>query len=60
MAFILSGFEHCVADFPYFVVCSGGISLYLKFLCIIAGNSLGSILARILILRKEKETKIEE
>ncbi len=42
MTFILSGFEHCIADFPYLLLCFSPINL-LKFLCIILGNSVGSI-----------------
>jgi formate/nitrite transporter FocA (FNT family) len=43
MTFILSGFEHCIADFPFY--CIGGITLEktVKFALIICGNSLGSI-----------------
>ena len=42
MIFILSGYEHCVADFPYLIV-NGSIENVLKFICIILGNSIGSI-----------------
>lgn len=42
MVFILSGFEHCIADFPFFVMNFSGENL-LKFLCIVLGNSIGSI-----------------
>lgn len=42
MTFILSGYEHCIADFPYLVL-NFNISYLLKFLCIIVGNSIGSI-----------------
>jgi formate/nitrite transporter FocA (FNT family) len=52
MTFILSGYEHCIADFPFFVI--GGITLekIVKFLLIICGNSIGSILTNIL-MKKE-------
>ena len=42
MTFILSGYEHCIADFPYLLV-NFNIDHLLKFLCIILGNSLGAI-----------------
>lgn len=42
MTFILSGYEHCIADFPYLLL-NFNINHLLKFLCIILGNSLGSI-----------------
>lgn len=53
MIFILSGFEHCIADFPYFI---GSLSfdfradmiLIAKYVAIIAGNSLGAILTHYL------------
>ncbi len=42
MTFILSGFEHCIADFPYLLLCFSPVNL-VKFLCVVLGNSLGSI-----------------
>lgn len=42
MTFILSGYEHCIADFPYLVF-NFNIENLLKFLCIVLGNSIGSI-----------------
>ena len=48
MTFILSGYEHCIADFPYLFF-NFNIDYLLKFLCIILGNSLGSIGAHQLI-----------
>ena len=48
MIFILSGFEHCIAAFPYFMLNFSAINC-LKFLCIVAGNSVGSILTYELI-----------
>ncbi len=53
MIFILSGFEHCIADFPYLVVNFGGINA-VKFLCIVIGNSAGSILTYALMGRSLK------
>lgn len=42
MIFILSGYEHCIADFPYLVLNLSGVHIA-KFLCIVVGNSIGSI-----------------
>ncbi len=42
MIFILSGFEHCIADFPFLVINFNAMNL-VKFLCIVLGNSIGSI-----------------
>lgn len=42
MTFILSGYEHCIADFPYLVI-NFNIENLLKFMCIVLGNSVGSI-----------------
>ena len=44
MVFILSGYEHCIADFPFFVLCPDTVRLA-KFLCIVLGNSVGAIAA---------------
>lgn len=44
MIFILSGYEHCVADFPIFVF-NISAETTIKFICIILGNSVGSIAA---------------
>ncbi len=44
MVFILSGYEHCIADFPFFVLCPDTVRL-VKFLCIVLGNSVGAIAA---------------
>ena len=43
MIFILIGAEHCIADFPYLLFNFSFMNL-LKFISIIIGNSLGSIL----------------
>lgn len=46
MTFILSGYEHCIASFPYLVLATSfSLTNILKFLCIVAGNSLGAICA---------------
>lgn len=42
MTFILSGYEHCIADFPYLFF-NFNIENLLKFSCIVLGNSLGAI-----------------
>lgn len=51
MVFILSGYEHCIADFPYLIVNLSMINIG-KFLCVVAGNSVGSILTHYLIREK--------
>ena len=43
MIFILIGAEHCIADFPYLLFNLSFINI-LKFICIILGNSIGSII----------------
>ena len=40
--FILIGAEHCVADFPYFMVNVSKVNL-LKLFTVVAGNSIGAI-----------------
>lgn len=42
MTFILSGYEHCIADYPYLVVNFSLENLY-KFLLVVFGNTIGSI-----------------
>lgn len=42
MTFILSGYEHCIADFPYMCMVFSPVNLS-KFICIVVGNTLGSI-----------------
>jgi len=48
MAFVLSGFEHCVADIPYLVfnIISNKFDIFiiLKYIMIILGNSIGAII----------------
>ena len=48
MIFILSGYEHCIADFPYLALNFSFIN-FCKFIVIIFGNSIGSIMTNILI-----------
>ena len=48
MVFILSGYEHCVADFS-FVLINLSLSNLIKFLLIVLGNSVGSIITYSLI-----------
>lgn len=52
MIFILSGFEHCIADFIYLVLNFSPENCG-KFLVIIMGNSLGSIAAHFLAAEKK-------
>ncbi len=54
MTFILSGYEHCIADFPYLVINFSWENL-LKFLCISLGNSLGSIGFYFLVQKYDKK-----
>ncbi len=56
MAFILSGYEHCIADFPYLFLTFSWLNL-LKFIVIILGNSLGSIICRLLFDGKKETIK---
>lgn len=54
MTFILSGYEHCIAAFPYLVLATSlSLTNILKFLCIAAGNSAGAIFAHWLIKKRE-------
>lgn len=53
MTFILSGFEHCIADYPYLLMNFTPMNL-VKFIFIILGNSIGSITAYKLISNKER------
>lgn len=41
--FILIGAEHCIADFPYLIYNLSSTNV-LKFLCVVAGNSVGAIM----------------
>lgn len=51
MIFILSGYEHCIADFPYLLVNFNVENLF-KYICIIIGNSIGSISINMLLKQK--------
>ena len=51
MVFILSGFEHCIADFPSLVTHFSGANL-IKWLAVVAGNSIGSIVT-MWVIREE-------
>lgn len=44
MIFILSGFEHCIADFP-FLVLNPAAENVIKFICIVLGNTAGAVAA---------------
>ena len=58
MTFILSGYEHCVADFPYLCI-NFNIEHLLKFLCIVVGNSLGSIaIHQLITITENNKTKL--
>ena len=52
MIFILSGYEHCVADFP-FLLLNLSVENLIKFLLIVLGNSVGSILTYLLIEKRK-------
>lgn len=52
MIFILSGFEHCIADFIYLVLNFSPESL-IKFAAIILGNSVGSMAVNFLVSEKQ-------
>lgn len=51
MIFILSGYEHCIADFPYLCL-NFSMENLLKFIEIVIGNSCGSIFIAWLISNK--------
>ncbi len=55
MIFILSGFEHCIADFPYLVLNFNAVNFF-KFACIVLGNSAGSIGAYELMAGRGKDS----
>ncbi len=52
MVFILSGYEHCIADFPYLLLNFSMVNV-LKYITIIAGNSIGSIVIHYLMKKEE-------
>lgn len=47
MVFILCGFEHCIADIPYYLV-NVNLTNTIKLLMVILGNSIGSIFLNML------------
>lgn len=53
MIFILSGFEHCIADFPFLMLNLSGVNA-VKLLCIVLGNSVGSIVSYELMRKEQK------
>ena len=58
MIFILSGYEHCIADFPFLLV-NLSIENIAKFLMIILGNSLGAIFTYNLLIKVgDKNSKL--
>ena len=59
MIFILIGAEHCIADFPYFLFNLSWINL-LKFIAIIIGNSLGSIVVERLSKQNEQIRRLND
>lgn len=42
MIFILTGIQHCIADFPYFLMEWSTVNI-IKYLCIVTGNAFGAI-----------------
>lgn len=54
MVFILCGFRHCIADFPFLIVSFSYTNL-LKFIMIVLGNSVGSIMINFLFSDKKAE-----
>ena len=52
--FILSGYEHCIASFPYLIQYPSFNNI-LKFLLIVLGNSLGSYMMYVLFLNLKEE-----
>ncbi len=52
MVFIISGYEHCIADFPYLLLNFSVVNV-LKYVVIIAGNSAGSIAVHFFMKKDE-------
>lgn len=52
MIFILSGFEHCIADFIYLVL-NFSAGNFVKFAAIVLGNSIGSMFIHFLVSEKQ-------
>ncbi len=59
MMFILCGFEHCIADIPYFLVYMNPVTL-VKLLLVVLGNSVGAIFLNILDEGKWVSAKAEK
>ena len=54
MTFILSGYEHCIANFPYLLM-NFNVGNFIKFICLVLGNSIGSIsINKMITTKKEK------
>lgn len=54
MIFILTGSEHCIADFPYLIIQLNLLNL-LKFFMVVMGNSFGAILIEYLLKKKDEK-----
>lgn len=52
MTFILCGFRHCIADFPFLIMNFSYMNL-LKFIMIVLGNSIGAIVMNFLTNNKK-------
>ena len=48
MLFVICGFEHCIADFPFLVALPFELSNWVKFLFVVLGNSIGAMSFRFL------------
>lgn len=59
MIFILSGFEHCIADFP-FLAFNPSAANFVKFICIVLGNSVGAVAAYELMGTEQKGQQSEQ
>ena len=51
--FILTGSEHCIADFPY-LMCAPSLLNLLKFFMVVMGNSCGAILLENMLKKEGK------
>ena len=54
MTFILSGYEHCIASFSFLLSSFTAMNVS-KFLMIIIGNSLGSVVTHMLIRGRDND-----
>lgn len=54
MIFILSGYEHCIADFPFLLLNISLVNI-IKFSIIVLGNSVGAIITYSLIKAGDKQ-----